>query len=53
MAHVVTSTGGAGRAGLPAGALDGVRRRRILALALDFVLVSILAVTACGWPCSC
>jgi uncharacterized RDD family membrane protein YckC len=32
----------AGRAGLPVGALDSVRRRRISALVLDLVLVSIL-----------
>ncbi len=32
----------AGRAGLPIGALDGVRRRRVTALVLDLVLVSIL-----------
>ena len=33
----------AGPAGLPLGALDGVRRRRVTAVALDLVLVSILA----------
>lgn len=32
-----------GRAGLPMHALDGVRRRRIVALVADFVLVSIVA----------
>ena len=32
-----------GRSGLPAGALDGVRRRRVVALSLDLVSVSILA----------
>ncbi|MDX7950776.1 RDD family protein [Lichenihabitans sp. Uapishka_5] len=31
------------RAGLPAGALTGVRRRRLLALALDLTAVSILS----------
>ena len=40
MAYVTTP---AGRAGLPMGALDGVRRRRVAAVALDLVLVSILA----------
>ncbi|WP_245500983.1 RDD family protein [Lichenibacterium minor] len=45
MAHITTPRGlaSAGRAGLPAGALDGVRRRRIAAVALDIVVVSILA----------
>ncbi len=33
-----------GRAGLPVGALDGVRTRRILAVLLDLVLVSTLSV---------
>jgi uncharacterized RDD family membrane protein YckC len=33
----------AGRAGLPAGALDGVRTRRIFAVLLDLVLVGILS----------
>ena len=37
------STMPAGRAGLPAGALDSVRRRRVTALMLDLLLVSILA----------
>lgn len=40
-----TMTGGLaspGRAGLPRGALDGVRRRRILAVAVDLLAVSIL-----------
>ena len=32
-----------GRAGLPMHALDGVRRRRVIALAADFVVVSIVA----------
>ena len=32
-----------GRAGLPAGALDGVRRRRIVAVMLDLVVVSTLS----------
>ena len=32
-----------GRAGLPMHALDGVRRRRVLALAADFILLSIVA----------
>ena len=31
-----------GRAGLPRGALDGVRTRRMLAVCVDFTLVSIL-----------
>lgn len=45
MTFTTTSRGvapAAGRAGLPLGALDGVRRRRILALAADFTLVSIM-----------
>ena len=44
MAYTTSSRGmmRAGRAGLPAGALDGVRRRRITAVVLDLVLVSIL-----------
>lgn len=44
MAYTVSPRGmmPAGRAGLPIGALDGVRRRRITALVLDLVLVSIL-----------
>lgn len=44
MAYTTSSRGvmPAGRAGLPIGALDGVRRRRITALVLDLVLVSIL-----------
>ena len=33
-----------GRAGLPLGALDGVRTRRILAVSLDLIVVSILAL---------
>ena len=33
----------AGRGGLPLGALDSVRRRRVAAVAADFVLVSIVA----------
>ena len=33
-----------GRAGLPAGALDGVRWRRILAVSVDLVCVSIVAM---------
>ena len=33
-----------GRAGLPAGALDGVRWRRILAVSIDLVFVSIVAL---------
>lgn len=45
MAHLSSHSGVtvAGRAGLPRGALDGVRRRRIAAVALDFALVSVLA----------
>lgn len=35
----------AGRAGLPMGALDGVRRRRLMAVLLDLVVVSILSVS--------
>jgi uncharacterized RDD family membrane protein YckC len=34
-----------GRAGLPAGALNGVRSRRIVAVCLDLILVSILSLT--------
>lgn len=34
-----------GRAGLPQGALDGVRTRRMLAVCLDLVVVSILSFT--------
>ncbi len=47
MAYTSTSRGlaAAGPAGLPLGALDGVRRRRVTAVALDLVLVSIVA---CG-----
>lgn len=33
----------AGRAGLPTGALDGIRRRRITAVALDLIVVSVVA----------
>ncbi len=33
----------AGRAGLPSGALDGVRTRRIMAVALDLIVVGILS----------
>ncbi len=33
-----------GRAGLPAGALDGVRTRRMLAVCLDLIVVSTLSV---------
>ena len=33
-----------GRAGLPVGALDGVRRRRVLAVLLDLVVVSAVSV---------
>ena len=45
MAYTTIPSGAmpAGRAGLPAGALDGVRRRRVAAVALDLVLVSVLA----------
>ena len=45
MAYTTTTRGvmPAGRAGLPAGALDGVRRRRVTAVALDLALVSVLA----------
>ena len=44
MAYTTTPRGTlqAGRAGLPSGALAGVRRRRVLAVSLDLVLVSIL-----------
>lgn len=34
---------GYGRAGLPAGMLDGVRRRRVLAVSLDLIVVSVLS----------
>ena len=34
---------GIGRAGLPVGALDGVRTRRVMAVCLDLILVSILS----------
>ena len=34
-----------GRAGLPVGALDGVRTRRIVAVCLDLIVVSILSTT--------
>ncbi len=45
MAYTTTPRGvtTAGRAGLPWGALDGVRRRRVAAVALDLVLVAIAA----------
>ena len=45
MAYTTTTPhlGPAGPAGLPLGALDGVRRRRTLAVALDLVLVSVVA----------
>ncbi len=45
MAYTTTSPGPqpVGRAGLPWGALDGVRRRRVTAVMLDLVLVSIAA----------
>ncbi len=46
MAYISTPrgmTGTAGRAGLPQGALDSVRRRRVAAVAADLVLVSMVA----------
>ncbi|RYB03503.1 RDD family protein [Lichenibacterium ramalinae] len=46
MAYTTTTTQDlrpAGPAGLPLGMVDGVRRRRIAAVALDLVLVSIVA----------
>ena len=39
--YTATGTVVRGRAGLPAGALDGVRTRRFTAFCLDFVLVSL------------
>lgn len=42
MTFTTPQTGFMGRAGLPAGMLDGVRRRRIIAVMLDFLLVSTL-----------
>ena len=41
--NVASSAQAYGRAGLPAGALDGVRRRRIVAVMLDLVVVSALS----------
>ena len=45
MAYTIPSRGvtPSGQAGLPAGALDGVRRRRVAAVALDLILVSVVA----------
>ena len=45
MAYTTTPRGvpQAGRAGLPLGALDGLRRRRVVALLLDLLLVSVAA----------